>query len=330
MKPIRIKKKGRYKKKKNKIEIKYERINIIRNSLKLVLLLLSLIVLIKKKVKKEDKHFICFCMLVKRENLYMRDIIGYHKNIGFDKFILVDNNYPNEERLSDVLQDYINNNMVTILDYRGISINQGLIYQDIYNNYTNKCQWLNFFDSDEFLVLYPQNGKNITIQEFLNNPRYAQCESILINWLFYDDNDLLHYDNRSLIERFTREHKEFNGNRFVKSITRGGLNKTLFGFDKSCHFPGKELILCDSSGKNSKNYADVVYPPVFEFAQISHFATKSTEEYINKMKRGYAGEHYTKNEINVDSYFSLNKFTEEKLKIFENVLNQTFSKYHKQ
>ena len=44
----------------------------------------------------------------------------------------------------------------------------------MYNKYKDKCQWLNFFDSDEFLVLYPQNGKNITIQEFLNNPRYAQ------------------------------------------------------------------------------------------------------------------------------------------------------------
>lgn len=328
MNSMMIKKKRIYKNTKNKLKKKYDRIKLIKNSLKLFLLLiLSLIILIKKKAKNDDKNFICFCMLAKKENLYIRDLVSYHKNIGFDKFILVDNNYPNEERLSDVLQDFIKNNTVTILNYRGISINQGLTYQYIYNNYKDKCQWLNFFDSDEYLVLYPENGKNITIQEFLNNPRYAHCESILINWLMYDDNDLLHYDNRPLNIRFTRADKNYRSNIYVKSITRGGLQKTLFGFDKSSHFPSNELILCDSSGRTSQHYSDVINPPVFEYAQVSHFSTKSTEEFINKMKRGYPGEHFSKKEDGVKLYFALNKFTQEKLKLFEDTFNQTFSQF---
>ena len=275
------------------------------------------------------KNFICFCSLLKKENLYIRDTINYHKNIGFDKFILVDNNDPHTEKLSDVLQDYINSSLVEIVNAIGKSINQGLTYGYLYNKYKNKCQWLNFFDSDEYLVLYPQNGKNITIKQFLTNPRYDKCESVLINWLMYDDNDLLHYDNRTLNERFTRSDKNNPKNRFVKSITRGNLNKKLFGFDKSSHFPSNNIILCDSRGNTSKKYSEAIYPPIFEFAQVSHFSTKSTEEFVNKVKRGYPGYHFPSPEECINVYFEQNYFTEEKLKIFEDSFNQTFPQYHR-
>ena len=31
----------------------------------------------------------------------------------------------------------------------------------------------------------------------------------------------------------------------------------------------------------------------------------------------------------IDEYFGLNKFSEEKLKVFENYFNRTFARYHK-
>ena len=34
----------------------------------------------------------------KKENLYAREIVEHHKNLGFDKFIIVDNNVPNIEK----------------------------------------------------------------------------------------------------------------------------------------------------------------------------------------------------------------------------------------
>ena len=43
----------------------------------------------------------------------------HHKNIGFDKFIIVDNNVPNTENFSDILQDYIDNGLVEIEDRIG-------------------------------------------------------------------------------------------------------------------------------------------------------------------------------------------------------------------
>ena len=60
-----------------------------------------------------------------------------------------------------------------------------------------------FFDFDEYLVMHFLEGKKIKLKEYLSNPIFDKCEAIEINWLIYTDNGLIHYDNRTLIERFT-------------------------------------------------------------------------------------------------------------------------------
>ena len=40
--------------------------------------------------------------------------------------------------------------------------------------------------------------------------QYSKCESIEINWVLYGDNDLVYYDNKPSIERFTKpNYKEW-------------------------------------------------------------------------------------------------------------------------
>ena len=88
--------------------------------------------------------------------------------------------------------------------------------------------FLNHFDFDEYLRIYPGNNKTTSINEYLSNPVFDKCESIGINWLIYSDNNLLFYDNRTVLERFTSPNYNDVDNKFVKSIIRGKLNKKLF------------------------------------------------------------------------------------------------------
>ena len=143
----------------------------------------------------------------------------------------------------------------------------------------------------------------------------------------YNDNELLHYDNRPLFVRFTQAENGHVQNRFTKPITRGYLNKTAFGYEKSDHYPGDDFIICDCTGKNIQG-TDSIEPPVYEYAQITHFSTKSTEEYVNKIKRGYPNGKFPEPGGNVELYFSHNQFTKEKLKIFEDAFNMKFEKFH--
>ena len=92
------------------------------------LIIISSNVKIEKKIEKKlsnlfpynYKYFICFCSIGKKENLYVRELVEYYIKSGFDKFYFGDNNDINSEKLSDVLQDYIDNKTVEIINLIGV------------------------------------------------------------------------------------------------------------------------------------------------------------------------------------------------------------------
>lgn len=274
----------------------------------------------KKREKIEFKYFACFCSTARKENLYVRQLISYYINIGFEKFIFGDNNRPKTEKLSDTMQDYINNGTVDIINIFGSPMSQSEFFGNIYEKYKTQCEWISFFDFDEYLKILPNNYTNITIsiKEYLSNPIFSKCESIGINWLIYSDNNLLHYDNRTLIERFTSPNYNDIDNKFVKSIIRGNLNKKIFYPKESSHVPDKRVIICNSMGKRLKYHDKFsVKPPLLKKAFLMHYNTKTVDEYVNKIKRG--GNKNAIYDINerIVRFFSHNNFTDEKLKIFE-------------
>lgn len=284
----------------------------------------------KKQEQIKFEYFACFGGIGRQENLYIRDLIAYYLSIGFEKFILGDNNFPNIEKISDVTKDYINNGTLDIIEVFGSSISQPEFYEIIYEKYKRKCAWISFFDLDEYLRMHSEDNKIISVQQYLSNPAFKKCESISINWLMYSDNNLLYYDNRSVLERFTSPCYNNKENRVIKSLVRGNLNKILFYPTSSLHVPNKKIIICNSMGKRLK-YIDSIYvkPPLLKYAYIMHYTTKTIEEYINKIKRGLIQNGVYNISERIDKFFKINDFTEEKLKIFEDSFNQTFPQYHR-
>ena len=39
----------------------------------------------------------------------------------------------------------------------------------------------------------------MTLKTYLEMPIFDKCDVIRIHWIIYDDNDLVYYDNRTLI-----------------------------------------------------------------------------------------------------------------------------------
>ena len=53
-------------------------------------------------------------VLVKNENLYLREWVKYHINLGFDKIVLFDNNPIGGENPLKVIQDYVDAGFIEI------------------------------------------------------------------------------------------------------------------------------------------------------------------------------------------------------------------------
>ena len=273
-----------------------------------------------------SSYFACFVGLGREGNKYVREFIEYYLKLGVEKFILGDNNIPNKEKFYDVLQDYINDGIVDIIEIFGSTSGQSELYQMAYDQYKTKCNWFLLFDFDEYLEIFFEKGKNLILKDFLTNQIFDKCETVLFNWVIYTDNDLLYYDNRPLIERFTTPNFKNRDNLYVKSIVRGGLNKTIFLPKKINHIPEKNVIICNSKGKIIDRYNPfAISPPIYDYGYLKHFTTKTAEEYCEKIIKGPPRNVGFQPEERVKLFFTHNKFSEEKIKIFEKKFNRTFN-----
>ena len=141
----------------------------------------------EKQSLNQELCNVALCCIAKLENEYIREYIEYYLDLGVDKIIIYDNNDTNGETFNYVIKDYIDKGVVDIIDYKDRKICQLSAYQDCYKNYRDNFDWIMFFDCDEFLKL----EKHKNIKDYLSDPKFNDFEIIHINWLIYDDNNLV-------------------------------------------------------------------------------------------------------------------------------------------
>lgn len=266
---------------------------------------------------------IALCCIVKNENRYIREFVEHYANLGFSHMFIYDNNDVNGEWLEEVICDYICINFVSVINYRGKELCQLDAYNDCYHNQCKNWEidWCAFFDTDEFLVL----NKDNSIQNYLSRDMFSNAESIQINWKIFDDNNLIYYEDKPLMERFT--HFTNHNCREFKSIIKTGFDDLFFDNPHRCLRKNTNLKYISSNGIllnplyvktcQYKNY----YSENYDYAQLNHYTQKTVEEYCNKILRGYPYSTFTYtltypdaiiSLYNKQSFFNLNKWTQEK------------------
>ena len=280
---------------------------------------------IPKKLDFKEKKGIGICCIGKNENLYAKEYVEYYFKLGIKKIIIYDNNDINGEKFEDVLEEYIKNNYVEIINIRGFQSTQIPIYNLCYKTYNKQFDYISFLDFDEFIII----KKNLNINEYIYSSKLQKCETILLNWVIYGDNELEKYDNRTMMERFTKPiYKLSRG----KNIVRTDIPNLII---VTSHVIGVNTnYFCDSNGKRlfPKNFYDFESPKYLE-VYIKHFFTKTAEEFCMKLNRGDA--HFYKEESNylnimnerINSFMKFNKINNEKLNIIENCSGINLNKY---
>jgi hypothetical protein len=278
------------------------------------------------------------CSIVRLENSYIREFVEHQKNIGFDKVFIYDHNLPDGERLDEVIYDYIQSGFVAVIDFReGHKMGPAVMeaFQHCWDNYHEDFDWILFCDNDEFLTF--TQDKNV--KEYLNRDNISTANIIKINWLCYDDNDLLYYENKPLNERFTRlccydtdNPYGFIENLHIKSFinckTKNvdwingcahspkifNRNKFLL-YDKIINGVG-EICKAEDQSKLSK-----IFNPNFDLVYLKHFRMKTIEEYvtnkINKLsKYGYSNVYFDDK-----LFFKYNKKSVKKMVLYKKLIN---------
>jgi len=256
----------------------------------------------------------------RRENLYAREFVEHYKNLGFANVIIMDNNYDGEEHFEEVLQDYIDEGFVIIEDYRNKIKIQMKGYTEMYAKYKNEYDWIAFYDFDEFLIL----PRHRDISDYLSIfPE--DCQAVLVNWLCMTDNNLVHYDPRPLMERFTEAmpldrfvQYSFPDNCHVKSIIRGKLDITFGG---NPHTTDTPLIAYNASGIKCENRP--WQPMDYRIAILKHFTTKTIEEWVTRKLQVGTPDRNPEQFLPFykDRFFKINQMTPEKEEFLKSVNN---------
>ena len=296
----------------------------MEKKLKLILIYINFCIQVIIKFRHSDNIKVCVCTLGKNENKYIREFIQHYKNYGVDKIFLYDNNDIGGEYFQDVISDYIKDNFIQIINFRGKKKIQLLTIKDCHQKNVMVFDWFILIDLDEYIYL--QNYNNI--KDYLKKKKFRYCQVIHLIQIFYTDNDLLYYDNRTLRERFPIKEEKVKrkktGDSFpIKSLVKGKIPKL---FIQSIHFGNKRYNICNGFGNKVNFTGCSTNSTDFEYYYFIHYFSKSTEEFINKIKRGDAIYGF-KILGNIKKYFKINKITIEKINMFEKKLKVNLSKY---
>ena len=267
---------------------------------------------------------VALCCIGRQENRYAVEFVEFYHSIGVDKIFIYDNNYDKEEHFEDVLQKYIDDSIVEVINYRNMSVCQLNAYQECYDKHGNEYDWLCFFDFDEFLLL----EKDKTLKDVLSYDIYKDYDMIHVNWLCFGDNDLIRYEDKPVLERFKypirplhfRKNLSIPENLHVKSIIRGGISHV--EWSNTPHTPTNDLKCCDSNGVPCVSSSPFLDSITYKNICLRHYTTKTIEEfYTIKVKREFPdrSKNWFKTHSWVREFFSVNKKTDEKIDFLKEI-----------
>ncbi len=217
----------------------------------------------------------------------LKEFIEYHKLAGVERFYLYDNGSTDNSR--EMLQPYIDDGTVVYNYIEGKCL-QFAAYRDAIFKYKNETEWMAIIDIDEFIV--PVN--TMDIKEILHD--FEEYPALGINWIMFDSNGIKKRPKDKLcIEAYTRVTANYQTavNHHIKSIVKPKF-VTYVNNPHYCFYKGNKLAVNENFETiGSKDaYLDIKnaytkYNSV-EKIQINHYHTKSEEDYMMKIQRGFA------------------------------------------
>ena len=251
---------------------------------------------------------VALCRMGKQENLYIKKFINHYIKLGVDKIFIYDDNDLNTEYvvIYDNIKEYIHN--------------QEEAFTTCYSDHKKDFDWFIIVDIDEFLII-----GNDTLKHYLSNNVFDKCDFIKINCVMPTDNNHIHYENKPLFERFKGPYEK---SIYIKSIIRGNIPNLTLSYHTPISSPIRN-ITCNNEGRQlfykTLDFVKIRRKVNINKAYIIHFSYMSTEEFINRLKRGYSnwlGEGiYRFLRRKIKHYFLLNKPTKKRVEYMERELN---------
>ena len=148
--------------------------------------------------------------------------------------------------------------------------------------------------------------------------QFDDKDCVLLNWRVMTDNGLTQYEPKPMAERFAEPMEADRRvkytrpeNDHVKAFVRGGLQNVAFAIP---HFPEVPTLRCVNDKGDAVAQTSMI-PYDHSAAWLNHYHTKTAEEFVEKMRRGFPNsERYNDvyRQRAEECFFKINERTAEK------------------
>ncbi len=229
---------------------------------------------------------------MKNEGPYILEWVAHHKVLGFDRIIVYTNDSSDGtnrilRRLQELGHVEFRRNRVGVGGIHRSALRQARRLQIV-----KDAKWIYVCDADEFLNIHVGNHKVDDLIEAT-----PDVDVISVPWKIFSNSGRHVLRDSPITSQFFDGELDFEqggaGRRFVKSIFRQCDLYYRFGLHNP--HPKQEFqssVFRSVAGRHAKEpapFGNHVSPPFgFEFAQINHYAVRSTQAYLAKRSRGRA------------------------------------------
>ena len=281
-------------------------------------------------VGTDNKNDIIIAAIAKYENDYLEEWVSYHLNLGFDKIYIYDDNPDNYPPISE-LPVIKKNRCRKVFIIKGGKDKSEYPHLPFYNSFyhTHHFRWCFFIDVDEFITI-PLNFRNI--KDFLEQQHFENTDVIMFPWKYYGCNNNIKKTDKEVLKRFKKEStkgqwiEEANHTHMIlgKCAVRSDIKELHFECTHCPSFYFGYFVIT----KNANGFLIPASTPLVETnynsAYIKHFFTKSVEEFVDKIARGYAD---CKRERPLIEFFATNIMTDKLKTALINIAYEYEMKY---
>jgi hypothetical protein len=220
-----------------------------------------------------DQHWdLAVCSVFKNEARSMAEWLEFHRLVGVQKFILVDNG--SDDDYEPILRPHIESGTVTLFHHSG-RYRWREVYGGCLDAYRENVRWLAFLDLDEFLYGRDED----LLPDVLAD--YKDEAGLAVHWMMFGPSGHILRPEGLIIENYTR--CQAGGNKHVKLVVNPARTECILGGHTARFLDGAVAVnerrepVLDATSK----------PAAVDRIRINHYWTRSVEDWIGKLDRGY-------------------------------------------
>jgi Glycosyl transferase family 2 len=217
------------------------------------------------------RHHLAAMIRVKDEARFLPEWLAHHLNLGVEHVYIYDNNSTDD--IASVVAPFLERDLATCVPWPNVPASPSC-HIDFLDRFGPRCDWVAFFDADEFLV-------ERTPGDLADVLASTSAPAIAVNWRYFGSAGHETIPRGLVTQRFDRA--DATSDHHIKVIARPAAVHR-YRNSHNFYFHGGRLA---RTTDGRRVFGSFVRPPAAPRLELRHYVYRSREDYERKARHGF-------------------------------------------